>query len=219
MLLCLDTSHGAAVALLDGTHVRGRAANDNPRQHTESLTPLIMTMLEGAQVAVSDLTGIVAGTGPAPFTGLRVGLITARTLAYSLGIPVHGVSTLAGLARTVFDGEDLPAVTVLTDARRKEVYWATYAPAGAHDVAEISPPAVARPAEIADTLRGSHVRGPGVTLYPEHFSGTAPALDVAALGRIAEARLAAAPGVVLPTEPLYLRRPDIHPGTGTKRAT
>ncbi len=117
MLLSLDTSHGASVALLDDFTVLGVAASDNPRRHTESLTPLISEVLTGANVEIGDLTGIAVGTGPAPFTGLRVGLVTARTLAFARGIPAYGVSALAGVARGVFDSEDLGEVTVVTDAR------------------------------------------------------------------------------------------------------
>lgn len=223
MLLCLDTSHGASVALLRGYTLLGSAANDNPRQHTEALSPMINEVLAQAGATPSDLDGIAVGTGPAPFTGLRVGLVTARTFGLALNIPVYGISALAAVARGVFDSEDLPAVTVVTDARRKEVYWARYARRGEHDVEETSPPAVARPADIAEEVREEAVRGRGVELYPEHFHGAAVDLDPAALGRIARARLeqAARDGtaVDLPAEPLYLRRPDIHPGVEGTRAS
>lgn len=223
MFLCLDTSHGATIALLDGPRVLGRAANDNPRQHTEALTPMIHNVVRAAERNMTDLDAIVVGTGPAPFTGLRVGLITARTLAYSLNIPVHGVPALAGIARGVFDVEAAERVTVLTDARRKEVYTATYAPAGENDVEEITAPAVARPADLAESVRGDLLRGAGVELYPEHFTGAPAELDPATLGRIARARIGAARAAGeepdLPTEPLYLRRPDIHHSSGRKRAS
>lgn len=223
MFLCLDTSHGATIALLDGPRVLGRAANDNPRQHTEALTPMIREVMQSSALAMTDLEAIVVGTGPAPFTGLRVGLITARTLAHSLGIPCYGVPALAGIARGVFDDEPIDRVTVLTDARRKEVYAATYAPAGEDDVEEITAPVVVRPADIAESVRGQVLRGAGVMLYPEHFAGGPATLDPASLGRIARTRVAAARAAGqapdLPTEPLYLRRPDIHHGAGPKRAS
>lgn len=223
MLLCLDTSHGASVALLQGYTRLGAAANDDPRQHTESLTPMIKEVLESAGAKMSDLSGVVVGTGPAPFTGLRVGLVTARTLALALDVPVYGVSALAGVARGVFDGEDVDEAVIVTDARRKEVYWARYARAGEHDVTEVAPPAVARPEELAVDIRGETIRGRGVALYPEHLDGESAELDPAALGRIALVRRAQAEregrAVELPTDPLYLRRPDIHQGAGRKRAS
>lgn len=222
MLLCLDTSHGASVALLQKYTPLGRLVNDNPRQHTEALTPMIEHLLATAGAGMSELTGIAVGTGPAPFTGLRVGLMTARTLGFALEIPVYGVPALAAVARGVFDDEGLPAVTIVTDARRKEVYWASYVPLGPHDVEETTAPAVAAPAQIAEQLRGGAVRGRGTELYPEEFDGAASVLDPAALGRIARARLEAAGtagAAELPAEPLYLRRPDIHQGAGRKRAS
>lgn len=223
MLLCLDTSRGASVALLSGFTALARAANDNPRQHTETLAPMIHDVLAGAGASMTDLTGIAVGTGPAPFTGLRVGLITARTLGQALGIPVFGIPALAGIARAAFDAEPIPEVVVVTDARRTEVYWARYAPSGEHDVVELSPPAVARPQVLAEQVRGQLLRGYGVQLYPEHFEGRGQEMDPAALGRIALTRrqVAEVSGgeADLPAEPLYLRRPDIHEGAGRKRAS
>lgn len=223
MFLSLDTSHGASVALLRGYDVLGAASNDDPRQHTESLTPMIQRVLQQANVSTRELTGVVVGTGPAPFTGLRVGLITARTLALALGIPVYGVPALAAVARGVFDVEGLERVTIVTDARRKEVYWARYAPNGEHDVVELTAPAVARPDDLVGDVRGENLRGRGVGLYPDQLPGASAELDPGALGRIARVRVedARARGAEpdLPTEPLYLRRPDIHQSAGRKRAS
>lgn len=223
MFLCLDTSQGASVALIDGATTRARGNNDNPRQHTEALTPLITSMIEEAGATLVDLTAVVVGTGPAPFTGLRVGIITARTLAFTLGIPVYGVPSLAGLARTVFDVEEIDVVTAISDARRKEVYWATYSRNGEHGVIQTSPPAVILPADLAQVFDLPPLRGPGVELYPEVLSGHGATLDVATLGRIAHHQLEAAnqsgEAPDLPTDPLYLRRPDIHMSAGRKRAS
>lgn len=223
MLLCLDTSQGASVALLNEFTVLGEAAHDNPRQHTEVLAPLIAEVIASAGVQMSELTGVVAGTGPAPFTGLRVGLVTARTIALAREIPAYGVSALAGVARGVFDAEPIDAVTIVTDARRKEVYWARYERAGEHDVVEQSAPAVARPDEVAADLSADVVRGRGVSLYPEIFAGKPAEVSAAALGRIALTRILAAQArgeqPLLPTQPQYLRRPDIHQSAGRKRAT
>lgn len=223
MLLCLDTSHGASVALVDNFTLLGEATHDNPREHTEALAPLITEVLQSAGAAMVDLTGVVAGTGPAPFTGLRVGLVTARTIALARGISVYGVSALAGVARGVFDVEATDSVTVVTDARRKEVYWARYERNGKHDVTEITPPTVSRPGDVARELDGDVIRGRGVELYPEFFDGDGAELSAGALGRIAQARIEAARArgeqPDLPTEPQYLRRPDIHQSTGRKRAT
>ncbi|QGH70391.1 tRNA (adenosine(37)-N6)-threonylcarbamoyltransferase complex dimerization subunit type 1 TsaB [Pseudactinotalea sp. HY158] len=246
MLLCLDTSHGAAVALIDhgadgaSSHrpptVFARGAGDDPRRHTEVLAPLIAAVLdEGLERAGrtrADLTGLVVGTGPAPFTGLRVGLVTARTLAAALGLPVYGVSALDALARQAFDaaGEGpVDTVLVAADARRKEVYWARYASAGDDDVRLLEGPAVDRPADLVARVRENGdvpVTGRGADLYPAELGPLAApdtmlrasaAVDPAVLGRLALARERA--GTAQPTTPLYLRRPDIHTSSGRKRAS
>src|SRR5688500_10903455 len=97
-------------------------------KHGEQLAPLIEQALHQAGIARQDLTAIAVGVGPGPYAGLRVGLVTARTLSYVLEIPVQGVCSLDVLA---IEAVDTGAVTakkflVATDARRKEVYVAHY---------------------------------------------------------------------------------------------
>ncbi|MEV7972484.1 tRNA (adenosine(37)-N6)-threonylcarbamoyltransferase complex dimerization subunit type 1 TsaB [Cellulomonas sp. NPDC089187] len=246
-LLALDTSSAASAAVVDddGRTLASRSS-DEPRRHAELLTPLIEQVLVEAGVDRAELTGIVVGTGPAPFTGLRVGLVTARTLGLALDIPVHGVSSLDALAlaavdRGLSDRTDLAerSVLVVTDARRREVYWATYRPvvgAGAQPSVEVlagpavGPAADLVPAELGDCL----AVGPGTALYAAELAEVGvevdsdpravAGVDSADLARVAQARLAAAVGVpesavLLPTEPLYLRRPDAVPSAAAKRAS
>ena len=96
-------------------------------QHGEQLAPLVDRALERAGIVRQDLTAIGVGVGPGPFTGLRVGLVTARTLGFVLDLPVYGVCTLDVLAVEAVDtgtvGGDF---VVATDARRREVYLASY---------------------------------------------------------------------------------------------
>ncbi|SNU00414.1 tRNA threonylcarbamoyladenosine biosynthesis protein TsaB [Ruaniaceae bacterium KH17] len=200
--LAIDTSEGTSVAFVDGTAVE-RRANADSRGHAEHLAPML------AELPESD--AIVVGTGPAPFTGLRVGIVTARALAAARGIPVVGVPSLDALARQALDA-GAAEITVATDARRKEVFWASYRPLGADDVELIDPFAVAIPEDVA--IRGTLV-GAGARLYPEALPGRDLAVDPAVLARIATARW----GAEQPTEPLYLRRPDIHASAGRKRAS
>ena len=129
-VLALDTSAAVAVSLVDedGGRLASRSS-DERRRHAESLAPLITEVLAEAGIDRADLTAVVAGTGPAPFTGLRVGLVTARTLALTLGVPVLGVPSLDALAvEAVSDLGLRPGAEILatSDARRKEVYWARY---------------------------------------------------------------------------------------------
>ena len=216
MLLAIDTATSAiAVALHDGTDVVLDASRVDPRGHTEHLAPLVKEVLDGAGLAPADLSGIAVGTGPGPFTGLRVGIVTAVTMGHALEIPVHGVCSLDALAEVgawTVDGELL----VATDARRKEVYWATYA-AASMSATRLTDPAVARPAELPARVRALPTVGRGPELYPELFANPVGPLDVdaGALARVAARRLAA--GEPMPVEPLYLRRPDAL--TTAERAT
>ena len=133
MLLAFDTATPfVTVALHDGDGRGGRSCvSERPMKHGEQLAPLIAQALEQAGIVRQDLTAIAVGVGPGPFTGLRVGLVTARTLAFVLDIPVYGVCSLDVLA---VEAVDTGAVTgdfvVATDARRKEVYLASYDAAG-----------------------------------------------------------------------------------------
>lgn len=190
MILAIDTSGAITVAAVEDGAVLAERTEFAPRGHAELLAGMVRDVLAGARPE-----RVVVGTGPATFTGLRVGLITARTLAYAWGVAVDGVCSLDGI------GAEHGTCTVVTDARRKEVYWATYV--GGERVAG---PAVAYPGDV--TISGPVV-GRGPLLYPDAFPGATSAdPSPAALVRVAAA--AAASGIPLPTEPLYLRRPDVH---------
>lgn len=227
-ILCLDTSGGSAVALVDlppegpGT-VLGAAAGADPRRHAETLAPLVTRVL--GELRVADLDAIAVGTGPAPFTGLRVGLVTAQALGRGSGVPVHGASSLDVLARQVLDLDPGGEVLVVADARRREVYHARYRALGDDDVERLAGPGVDAPAVVAAGRDGATVAGPGTGLYPEHLpadGGRPERLDPAVLARLVRARLvrrAAGEEVELGTEPLYLRRPDVHVGSPRKRAS
>nr|WP_276581893.1 tRNA (adenosine(37)-N6)-threonylcarbamoyltransferase complex dimerization subunit type 1 TsaB [Cellulomonas sp. RIT-PI-Y] len=229
-MLALDTSSAASAAVVadDGRTLATRSSGE-PRRHAELLTPLIESVLTEAGVDRTELTGVVAGTGPAPFTGLRVGLVTARTLGLALDIPVYGVSSLDALALAAVDGPQ--EVLVVTDARRKEVYWARYR-AVVGSVELVDGPGVDTPAAVAGRVGDALVVGPGTSLYPDLLTAGAelPELDPADLARVALARLAEGAAatadlplpegaVQLPTEPLYLRRPDAVASVSAKRAT
>ncbi|WP_448630204.1 tRNA (adenosine(37)-N6)-threonylcarbamoyltransferase complex dimerization subunit type 1 TsaB [Cellulomonas soli] len=218
MHLALDTSAAVAVAVVDdgGTLLAARS-DEQQRHHAELLAPMIAGALTDAGLSRTDLTSVVVGTGPAPFTGLRVGLVTARTLALALGVPVRGVPSLDALAASA-SHVVAPGTRVLTvtDARRREVYTAQYVIDAPGRVRVTAAPAVGAPADVV--LDGAIVVGPGAALYPEVFDpqDVVPAVvDPAELARLALAR--AAVGESLGTEPLYLRRPDAVPTAGRKR--
>ena len=201
MLLAFDTATPqVTVALVDEGRVLAERVSDRTMKHGEQLAPLIEQVLTDADATRLDLTAIAVGAGPGPFTGLRVGLVTARTLGYVLEIPVYAACTLDVLAVEAADeGLVDGAFLVATDARRKEVYLASYDVEGRR----LEGPAVARPAEVATS---APVVGEGATLYPEAFpNAVGPQRPSAGwLARaVAEERVE-----LLDPEPLYLRRPD-----------
>ncbi|MQS37437.1 tRNA (adenosine(37)-N6)-threonylcarbamoyltransferase complex dimerization subunit type 1 TsaB [Streptomyces katsurahamanus] len=206
LLLAVDTATPAVTAALhDGVSVVAETSSVDARRHGELLLPAVDRVLAEAGVKLDAVTAVVTGVGPGPYTGLRVGLVTAATFGSALGVPVYGLCTLDGLAYA--SGLDEP-FTVATDARRKEVYWARYTSSRER----VGEPAVDRPADIAERVAGLPAVGAGALLYPETFTDArAPEyVSAAALASLAAEKLAADPSGsdFLPPLPLYLRRPD-----------
>jgi tRNA threonylcarbamoyl adenosine modification protein YeaZ len=191
-----------------------RAAEANNR-HGEVLAALIAETLAAAGAGPGDLGRICVGVGPAPYTGLRVGVVTALTFGDALGVAVTGVCSLDVIAH--WDERPWPdGFTVVTDARRREVFWASY-----KDGRRISGPDVHPPAEVAGRLpAGSTVVGAGAVLHAPSFEGNfvdprQPTPRAADLAEIAtDARW-----VIRPPSPIYLRRPDARPPGAPKRVT
>lgn len=208
MLLAFDTaSPQVSVAVLDDVGaVVAELVSAETMRHGEQLAPLIEQALADAGVTRRDITAVAVGAGPGPFTGLRVGLVTARTLGFVLDVPVYGVCSLDALALEAVDtGTVTEPFVVATDARRKEVYLAAYDADGART----SGPAVDRPAAVATD---APVVGEGAVLYPDSFPHAVLPVRPSAgwLGRAVVQERAE----LLDPEPLYLRRPDAEiPGT------
>jgi tRNA threonylcarbamoyladenosine biosynthesis protein TsaB len=209
VLLAFDTATPqVTVALHDGDDVVAEYSASESMRHGEMLAPGIAEVLAGAGAISQDVTAVAVGVGPGPFTGLRVGLVTARTMGLALDIPVYGVCTLDVIAAEAVDA-GLDEFLVATDARRKEVYLAGYA-----DGERVSGPDVVRP---ADAATGALVVGRGALLYPEAFPhSTGPEhpsarvlCDVVVRERFP----------LLDPEPLYLRRPDTMEPGRPKRVT
>ena len=195
------------------------------RRHGETLAPAVAEALAEAGVAPGELTAVIAGVGPGPFTGLRVGLVTAAAFADALGLPNYPVCTLDGVAAAAVAGRvpllrpPAPAagggggpLLVATDARRREVYWASYDAAGRRQQGpDVAKPAALRARIDAGELgAGLTAVGSGAALYADQLGlPVAGPLypTVAALAGLAARRvLDRAPGE--PLTPLYLRRPD-----------
>jgi len=212
VLLAFDTATPlVTVALHDGEDVVTELVADRPMKHAEQLAPLIDRAMTEAGIVRQDLTAIAAGVGPGPFTGLRVGLVTARTLGFVLDIPVYGVCSLDVLAvEAVETGAVDGDFVVATDARRKEVYLARYDA----QADRLDGPVVGRPADLATE---DPVVGEGGALYPDAFPRrTGPSAPSAGwLARVvAEER-----AELRDPEPLYLRRPDVEAPRAPKRVS
>lgn len=219
ILLAMDTSTSAiTVAVHDGSRVLAERSMLDARAHTEHLAPLLTEVLSAAGLTPGDVTDVAVGVGPGPFTGLRVGLVTARTFAFARGVPCHGVVSLDALAHAaVVDGSrsGTAELVVATDARRKEVYLARYAVVGAR-ARRLTEPVVLRPADIDADLRDLPTVGRGALLYPEALGPAVPPLDVDAGSLAAVALQQLDDGVEVGLDALYLRRPDAQPSVGAK---
>ncbi|GAA0483937.1 tRNA (adenosine(37)-N6)-threonylcarbamoyltransferase complex dimerization subunit type 1 TsaB [Streptomyces stramineus] len=208
LLLALDTATPAVtVALHDGDRVIAESRQVDARRHGELLLPAVDRVLGEAGHTLDAVTGIVVGVGPGPYTGLRVGIVTAATFGAALSVPVHGLCSLDGIAYAAGQAGLEGEFVVATDARRKEVYWARYADARTR----VTEAAVDRPADLTEPLAGLTAIGAGATLYPDAFTDVRADMpehqSAGALAALAAEKLRTG-GEFLPVQPLYLRRPD-----------
>jgi tRNA threonylcarbamoyl adenosine modification protein YeaZ len=206
LVLALDTATPTLVTGVarwspdGGGGVLAERAVPSGNRHAELLVPTVRGVLGDAGLGLADVEAVVTGVGPGPFTGLRVGVVTAASLADARGIPVVGVCSL--------DAIGTGARTVVTDARRKELYWAVYAADGART----DGPGVARPEDLV-------VSGPfvGEDRFADRLGAPVQTAEVTTAGLVRAAAVQlAAPTPPAPLVPLYLRRPDATPPTSVK---
>lgn len=188
MLLAIDTSAGTSAAVLGrDAEVLAELSVDDNRRHAEAIGDLIARSLVEASVVAAEIQHVAVGMGPGPFTGLRVGIAAARAFAFGIGKPLLPVVSHDAIAF----GHPAPSI-VVTDARRREVYWSQYDAPDEHGL-----PVRSRGPELAkpDALpAGRHLR--------------AERVSAGALGRLA--LLSQLHGRALAAaEPLYLRSPDV----------
>lgn len=184
-VLAIDTATPAVIAGVLSREDSGRIVElaqricVDARAHAELLTPNVIAALTDARVSMSAIDAVVVGCGPGPFTGLRVGMATAAAYGHALNVPVFGVCSLDAIG-----GQTRGEVLVITDARRREVYWARY-------------------------RDGVRTDGPGVDAQADVPVGGA---ELVAFAQPSPAGLVAAvadwEAEPLPLIPLYLRRPD-----------
>lgn len=237
--LAIDTSGAVSVAVARGGKVLAKRLDARARHHDEVLLPMIDEVLAEAGADRTEITRVIAGRGPGPFTGLRVGLVTARSIATVLGAELWGVPSLDAIAAqvaAVYQGSsnggesvqnnELKSIGVALDARRKEVYYALYEVQADGTAVRVSEMAVAKPEEAAQVLgQASVLVGSGAHLYSKILPpcGDIQYADAGYLiiaAHQAEKRgEAEVPGAGLySTEPLYLREADAAKPTKRKSA-
>ena len=211
LVLALDTSSPAVTAGIvavdrDITLIAERVTI-HPRGHGELLAPNVAACMTEVAEARTPIGAVVVGTGPGPFTGLRVGLVTAAVFADVRGIPTYGICSLDAIAEAA---RAEPALLVATDARRREVYWARY-----EFGVRVGEPAVGAAADVP-TDRLTAVAGQAAELYDFGVPARAERFpSPLSLVRLAADRIRAGAPSDSPT-PLYLRRPDAVPSATTK---
>ena len=191
MLLSIDTSAGTSAALFDGERLLSSVFFDDPFGHAENIAKAVTGVLSQANIAASALENITVGIGPAPYTGLRVGIAAAKALAGALGVGLHGVMVLDAIAFSRTEERLL----VTTDAKRGELFAAGYV-FGKREFG----PRVIDPSSTAEFGDYEHVSEPA---------------DAEKVGRYA--LWALEKGIDLSeTGAIYLRSPDVTPSPGKR---
>lgn len=201
--LAIDTSGGTCVAIVAEGKTLASVTIDDPMGHSENIGNAIAKVLHEACISPNQLSAIVVGRGPAPFTGLRVGIAAAIAFAEGVGKPLLGVVShdaiaLAALTATSATATAANPLLVTTDARRKEVYWSTYSGLDAHGAPVVlDGPNVNKPADLEELLTERNVNP----------IRTDASLSATALALVAAAKIASGASLEDITA-LYLRAPD-----------
>jgi len=203
--LAIDTSAGTTVAVLSMGTVLAELNYLEPMTHSERIGSAIEKVLTDSGIQAKQISTVVVGAGPGPFTGLRVGMAAARYFAIGAKARLVGVCSLDSIALDFYLANPEPKpLLVTTDARRKEVFWATY----------------------AGVVNGIPVRthGPAVNKFDDiktlvdvtAMSSTELGVRAGALGQIAFAQGLTPAGTNSDITPIYLREPDAVPSKGKK---
>lgn len=204
MILAVDTSLGTAVALVDADGTpRAETAATNPLGHAEVIGELLVQVFENA--GASRVEYVVAGMGPGPFTGLRIGIAAARAFARGRGVPVVPVPSHYAAALTAVESDGITGVfAIVTDARRKEVAITVFDGTDSDGL----PRVVRDTALVAQRDADAYLEGVRRLDITE--------LSATGLAQIG-ARAVAAGRTLAAEEPLYLRQPDVVPPGALKK--
>jgi tRNA threonylcarbamoyl adenosine modification protein YeaZ len=210
VLLAIDTSAGTSVAVVDMHRgVLAERGEADTMRHAEIVGPFILECLQEANIAPAALSGVVGGMGPGPFTGLRVGIASARVFALGAGKPLVPVISHDAIAYGHYRRGHTGPLVVVTDARRREIYWSAYSHADAADLpVRVGPPGLAKPADLDDPH----------WLHTGWLRLDAATVSAGELGMVAELTHAHQRPFAA-NEPLYLRSPDVTLSAGPKRVS
>ncbi len=203
--LAIDTSAGTTVAVLSMGTVLAELNYLEPMTHSERIGSAIQKVLKDSSIQAKQISTVVVGVGPGPFTGLRVGMAAARYFSIGARARLVGVCSLDSIALDFYlANPEQKTLLVTTDARRKEVFWATY----------------------AGLVNGIPVRthGPAVNKFEDiktlvdvtAMSSTELGVRAGSLGQIAFAQGLTPAGTNKYITHIYLREPDAVPSKGKK---
>jgi tRNA threonylcarbamoyladenosine biosynthesis protein TsaB len=215
IVLGIDTStRFASVAIVQDGVVLAESTGDG-RGHGSDLLVLIDAVCVGAAIGAHDLDAVAVGAGPGSFTGLRIGMATAKGIAFAAKCPLWAVSSLAALAHAVLLERELALIVAVLDARKGEIYTGTYRRDHEHTTLLDTERVVAP--EALEPPFGSRIVGDFVesweghdVVYPVTPSGKAVAL-LALEGARADVLVGGAPTYIRPSE-AEVKYPDGVPG-------
>ncbi|MEY4410267.1 MAG: tRNA ((37)-N6)-threonylcarbamoyltransferase complex dimerization subunit type 1 TsaB [Actinomycetota bacterium] len=191
LLLAIDTSAGTSTALFDGQTLLSAIEYDDPFGHAENIGNAIAEVLHRANQTAKAVTAVAIGRGPAPYTGLRVGMAAGTSFATALGLPMYSVMNLDAVALSLGEAK----IVVSSDAKRRELFVAAY------ELGErVFGPAVLKPEELEQFADFESVDGK---------------CNAELIGRYAIWALER--GIDLSdSSALYLRSPDVAPSAGKR---
>jgi len=204
--LAIDTSAGTTIAVLSHGSALSEVNYLEPMTHSERIGSAIEKVLRDAKLSPRDITEVIVGRGPGPFTGLRVGLAAAKYFAIGSAAKLFGVCSLDAIAYSYYqtNPEDVRPVLVTTDARRQEVFWALYSGTKNGVPIRVEGPSVSKPVLLEEHLAGQDV-----------INCELP-ITASALGQVAYYQSLTELGPSLDITPLYLREPDAVPAKPKK---
>ena len=210
MLLAIDTSAGTSVAVVDRDRgILSEINESDTRRHAEVIGEAILFAIERSGISIDSLSGVTAGMGPGPFTGLRVGIAAAQAFAFGASKPLVRVVSHDAVAWGHYATGHVGPVLVVTDARRREIYFSAYS--GVDPVGlpiRLQGPGLCRPADLSEQVAG----------YSRYERIDVAEVSAASAGLLAEGLFFHRRAFAGP-EALYLRAPDVTVSAGPKRVS